>query len=544
MPSSKNLLRASALTLSLGLTVSACSWSGSSHDSNSGVHPAKPASTPYPGTRPSKVPDGSSLTPGGRLFGAATATPHVRLPDRPNVVMITADDMSVTDLPYMPHVRKLLMRQGTTLRNAVAPTPICVPARASLLSGQYATNHGAYTIQGRHGGFKAFSEQDTLPVWLHDAGYRTYFTGKYLNGYGDPGTDPRYIPPGWDDWRSTVGMSTYDFAGPEFNLNGTLLRTHAYSTDTIRQQALAQLQAQQARPHQPFFQWVNYVAPHVGGAGPNDDTLHQFRDPANRIMTTSPAPRDRGTFSSIKLPPLPDMFRPPYGAPPDSPTLRRSWNRGGHEALRIEFERRIEALQDVDRSVASTIAELKAMKQLKNTVIIFASDNGYVVGEHNLSGKLWEYDDIVRIPMVIRGPGVPRGKVVRTMVSNPDVATTIAALARAHPTRAQDGVDVFPWLHTGYRVRVIPIMGWRVHNYGGGPPVYAGVRVGPWTYVRYHSGGEEMYDRATDPYELYNLAVDPRYRTQLAELRQLTHRYEHCAGSTCPKDFYAPPGPA
>jgi arylsulfatase A-like enzyme len=279
----------------------------------------------------------------------------------------------------------------------------------------------------------------------------------------------------------------------------------------------------------------------VGSAGPDDDTLHQFPDPANQLLTTSPAPPDRGRFAGIGLPRLPDMFRTPYGVPKHSPTLARTWNRGGREALRISFQRRIEALQDVDRSVAATIRQLRAMRLLKRTVIIFASDNGYVVGEHNIAGKLWEYNNIDRIPMVIRGPGVPRGKVMRTIVTNPDVATTIAALARAHPTRAQDGVDFFPWLGAGYRVRVVPLIAWPVNDGRGRPAQFKGVRVGPWTYVRYHRGGEEMYDRTKDPYELYNLAVDPAYHAQLVELRKLTKRYVSCAGASCPKDFYAPP---
>ena len=141
----------------------------------------------------------------GHVRAAASVPAPGAAGRRPNIIVVMTDDERVDDLAYMPHVRRLLMRQGTTLRDAVAPTPMCVPARASLLSGQYATNHGAYTIQGRHGGFKAFSEDGTLPVWLHDAGYRTYFTGKYLNGYGDPGTDPRQPGSGFTTYQHNDG---------------------------------------------------------------------------------------------------------------------------------------------------------------------------------------------------------------------------------------------------------------------------------------------------------------------------------------------------
>jgi hypothetical protein len=107
---------------------------------------------------------------------------------RPNVLMITADDAAPGDLRYMPHTRELIAERGVTFGNGVAPTPICVPARASLLTGQYTHNHKAYTIEGKGGGYKSFNSRNTLPVWLRRAGYDTMFIGKYLNGYGDAGS--------------------------------------------------------------------------------------------------------------------------------------------------------------------------------------------------------------------------------------------------------------------------------------------------------------------------------------------------------------------
>ena len=102
---------------------------------------------------------------------------------QPNVLVLTADDATVADLRSMPHTRRLLGEAGTTLTDMVAPTPLCVPARASLLTGQYAHNHGARGV-GADSGFGAFVPDDTLPVWLRDAGYSTGFVGKYLNEIG------------------------------------------------------------------------------------------------------------------------------------------------------------------------------------------------------------------------------------------------------------------------------------------------------------------------------------------------------------------------
>lgn len=505
----------------------------------SAVAGATKAYTRY--TVPQRVPQSPSGEPAisstGSVLGRPAPKPQVDLPRRPNIVMITADDMSVKDLRYMPHVRRLLIRQGTVMTNAIAPTSLCVPARASLLTGQFATNHGAWSIEGEHGGFAALPEGNTLPVWLHRAGYHTYFDGKYLNGYGVD--DPTYVPPGWTDWRATVDWTTYNYARPTVNHNGSLLTYDQYSTDVIRRQSMAQLTAQ-AGSRKPFFMWVNYVAPHTGGPREADDPKVTQTDPRYQMPTTVPAPRDKGSFAGVQLPSNPAMFEADTSDKPASSPAHREWDPTGREMLRIAYQQRLEALQDVDRSVAATIRRLRAMGELHHTVIIFGSDNGWVSGEHNLNTKLWEYDDILRIPMVLRGPGVPRGKVTTTPVSNPDIATTIARLARAHPGRAQDGVDILPWLHTGDRVRVVPIIAWHVKD-GAKPPLYSGVRVGTWTYVRYHDGGEELYDRSIDPWELDNLASVPQFAPQLQQLRGLAERYVWCKGDTCPRRFYLPP---
>jgi arylsulfatase A-like enzyme len=94
----------------------------------------------------------------------------------------------------MPRTRRLLASQGTTMTQGLAPTPMRAPARASLLTGQYAHQHGVLSVEGEAGGFDAFDDKRTLPTWLQAAGYETMFAGKYLNGYGV--RTPRYIPPG------------------------------------------------------------------------------------------------------------------------------------------------------------------------------------------------------------------------------------------------------------------------------------------------------------------------------------------------------------
>ncbi len=459
---------------------------------------------------------------------------------RPNVLMITADDAAPGDLKYMPHVQQLLVDQGVTFSDAIAPTPICVPARASLLTGQYTHNHKAYTIFGQGGGFTSFDSARTLPTWLRAAGYHTMFVGKYLNGYGDTPASELHVEPGWSQWYPTVGGSTYNFLHPIMNMNGKRLVHYNEYNSTLFSDKSNALLAQAARGHKPWFMWVNYVAPHEGGPTEYDDPQMVYpQDKSAWVPTTVPAPQDKNRFAHIALPAWGNLFKRGH----DEPSAGADGDANYKAATRYAFEERIEALQSVDRAVARTVATLRAHRQLQKTYIIFASDNGYLTGQHNRNGKLVQFDDSLRIPMVLRGPGIPRHRVVRTAITNPDVATTIAAMTHVKPKRVQDGVNMLPWLTRGYRERIVPIEAYPL--FGGIHPIYTGIREGAWTYVRYTKGAgwEELYNRRTDPWELWNLAGDPTYAPQLAFFRRLDRRYRECAGATCPKRFMVPGAP-
>ncbi|WP_426244884.1 sulfatase family protein [Nocardioides sp. LHG3406-4] len=485
--------------------------------------PTTAAPVPDPGPRDTVLP-ASAVAPRPLSRGAG----------RPNILLITADDAAIGDLDHMPKLQQYVADEGVTVENGLAPTPICVPARASLITGQYAHNHGAVTIEGEGGGFDAFADQDTLPVWLQAAGYDTMFVGKYLNGYGED--DATYVPPGWTDWQATVDPTTYDFEKPTINHNGELSEHEEYSTDLLRDLAVEQI-SEPARQDKPWYMWVNYVAPHTGQPAQDDDPAETDPDNEKHLKTTVPAREYEDTFEDQDLPDTPDMFEAETSDKTVAKLTWDRWNDRDRELLRESYQQRLEALQSVDDAVADTIEALRDTGQLDNTWVVFTGDNGYSQGEHNIAGKLWYFSDILGIPMVMRGPGLPHGKVVSTPVTNPDLATTFAALAGATPTRPQDGVDVTPYLTTDADTRVVPIEGYRVK--GGLTPLYYGVWAGPWTYVRTPARREELYNRDLDPWQLSSVAADPRFATQLRELRRLAKEQHTCAGETCAKEFYS-----
>ncbi|MFC7495112.1 MULTISPECIES: sulfatase [unclassified Nocardioides] len=479
---------------------------------------------------PSRVPESAreALTP--------TPTPAFTMPvDEPNVLMVTVDDLAVDDMRYLPHVRELMGTGGVEFADGLAPSPMCVPARASLLTGQYAHNHGAKTVRGPSGGYQAFHDQDqTIAKALKDRGYATLFAGKYLNGYGKNKT-ARDVPPGWTDWRATPDPSTYRFFDQRLNVNGTVQRQQGYTTDVMTDQAADMITG--VRRGKPWFAWVNYVAPHVGSPVLPDDPKKKYAGTsAARFKTTVPDPQDRGHYRDVPLPTTLSSFQD--GAPdlpPWAPANVRTFDDLQQKVLAEVHQRRIEAARGLDRAFAKLVGLLERTNQLDRTLVIFTSDNGYAIGNHNLNGKLYHYEESVGIPIYMRGPGLPAGVTVPTAVTNPDIAATILAATRTEPPRPLDGVDILPWIDAPAQVRVVPIEGYEV---SGSRRIYWGVRVGDWTYVRYRKGGAELYNRTSDQDEVYNLARVKEYAPVRKALASLAMRYRGCAGESCPKEFY------
>ncbi len=146
---------------------------------------------------------------------------------RPNIVVIMTDDQDLLleSMEYMPLVEKLLTRKGTTFSTAIVSLPLCCPARAMALRGEYPHNNGIMTNLWPTGGFaKAYAtglERDTVATALQSAGYRTALIGKYLNGY--PLKDqPTYIPPGWDRWWAPITDTAYGSYDYDVNHDGQI----------------------------------------------------------------------------------------------------------------------------------------------------------------------------------------------------------------------------------------------------------------------------------------------------------------------------------
>lgn len=500
-----------------------------------------------------------------------------RADDRPNVVVVMADDMRVDDLRFMPRLRRLVGSTGATFANSFSSYPLCCPARASFLLGTYAHNHGVYYHEAPYG-FRALDDSETVATALSRAGYQTGFVGKYLNGYGPQrsrvsGEKPsvRYVPPGWTDWMGAVENvfppghrlrgSTYDYLDTTINVNGVLTPHQGeYQTGVFGR--LTRSLVRKYAGGGPFFLYLSAVAPHHGGPREPDDPkdvrrrdgkVEEFRSPArppwvrgrfdDRVRRAAGLPRGGGPAEA-------DVSDKPR--PMRVPELRRAERRALAELTR----QRGESLFVLDREVKRLVAELRRTGEWRDTVLLFTSDNGYFLGEHRVrTGKVRPHEPSLKVPLLVTGPGVGQGRRYDP-VETVDLTATILDLAGATMRHALDGASVAPSFQAdqGWTDPVVyeGLLGvWR-----GKEPTRAfpdartavGIRTAQYKYVRQRSGGEQLYDLNRDPNELHSRHDDPAMTEVLQQLRKLWWQYKDCDAEAClaplPEAFRATPGQA
>ncbi len=455
-----------------------------------------------------------------REQGATVAAPSA---GRPNVVVIMTDDQTLSTLRFMPNVQERLVAQGTTFTDSIITLPVCCPARATFLTGQYAHNHGVRSNLPPEGGNDKLDHTNTLATWMDDAGYVTSHVGKYLNSYGQYSTPVQ--PPGWDRWFTTIDPSTYSFWDYEV-LDGDQRRRYGskdedYQTDVMGAKVVDEVEAL-AGGDDPFFLVWSTLAPH--NATGRDQTLS---------LMSIPAPRHRDQLAAEPLPQPPSFDEADVSDKPSSIRDNPPVDRPFADAF---FHAYIESLLSVDEWVGRIVDALERTGRIEDTVIVFTSDNGAQIGEHRIGAgyKLLPYEESLLVPMVVRGPGFAVGASSSLPVTNLELAPTILHAAGASAQRVLDGyalqeVLAQPALVDG-RATLID------NGVGGGDlvPQWEGVRTSRYTYVEYPSTGEvELYDRDDDPFQLESRHADPSMARLRQELAALLEQLRSCSGDAC-----------
>ncbi len=436
---------------------------------------------------------GAALVQGSSLVAQMISRPAYAQSSRPDIVLVITDDQRYDTLKVMPQVQRLLIGGGMQLKQAIVTNPLCCPSRATIFTGRYSHTTGVYFNWGPHGGWDAFrpSESSTIATALDAVGYRTGLFGKYLNGYNGVGIS---VPPGWDEWFAFTGTNAYYdyvmFDGLERHPFGSEPRD--YSTDVIARRAASFIRGTPAGS--PLFMVVAPFAPH---------------NPA------TPAPRHKGDFSGVPVPFGPAVNELDVS---DKPRFVRRQNLLDPRKLAKQQRKRWESLLAVDDMVSRVVTALRDTDRAGNTLIIYVSDNGLMVGEHRLGKKMVPYEESIRVPMVVRLPGrVPAGAVSSALVSNVDIAPTIVDFAGA--SLPVDGISMRGVI-TGTSSSMRSSVVLEHLRSSSDVPTYCGVRKRRFTFVRYGTGEEELYDLDRDPRQLRNIV---RLRREKAgKLRSLT----------------------
>ena len=445
---------------------------------------------------------------------------------RTNVVVIMTDDQTVESLRVMANVRTLLAGQGTTFENSFASFSLCCPSRATFLTGQYAHNHGVLGNSPPGGGYARLDSSNTLPVWLQRAGYRTIHIGKYLNGY--PGANRTHVPPGWTEWYGSIDPSTYRFYNYTLNENGRLVTygsdPASYQADVYARKGVDAIR-RLATAGAPFFLSVAFLAPHSGGP-------HESDDPRNSA-TPAPAPRHRDRFAAEALPQTASFNEADVSDKPAGIRGRPLLSSQQIANITENYRQRLESLLAVDEAVAALVAALRETGQLDRTLIVFTADNGFFHGEHRVpSGKVLLYEPSIRVPLILRGPGIPRAGRVSELAANVDLAPTIVEATGARPLRVMDGRSLLPLARDATRRTGRDILIERGPG-GNNQQIFSALRTTRYLYAEYSNGDRELYDVVRDPDQLTSLHADPASQALRGALAERLARLRSCTGAAC-----------
>jgi arylsulfatase A-like enzyme len=480
--------------------------------------------------------------------GAATA--------RPNILFIMSDDHTSQAVGvYGSRLAKLnptpaldkLAREGMRFDRVFCVNSICTPSRASILTGQYPQRHGVLDLDG-----KLLPERQYLPVEMKKANYLTAMIGKW-HLEAEPAT--------FDYYCVLPGQGKY--FNPDFIVRGNQpwpknkIQREGHSTDIITDLTIDWLEKRDKT--KPFFLMHHYKAPHdmFEFAPHYSNYLANVEIPEPENLYNQPAAgfgsvATRGTNEGLihrigtsisKRHPIRN-----YGIDFNiDPNL--SDREYTHQAYQEYLKRYLRCVKGVDDNLARLFDYLRKNDLLDNTIIIYAGDQGMMLGEHDYMDKRWMYDESMRMPFLVRYPKlIKAGSVNGDLINNTDFAPTLLELAGAKAPDTMQGRSFVAALEGK------PLKNWRTATYyrywmhlmHHDNPAHFGIRTKDFKLIFYYGQAEkestfgkpsmpwktnsfrieptpaawELYDLRTDPHENRNVYDDPAYREIAVNLKQ------------------------
>jgi len=455
---------------------------------------------------PSSHSAARKLTAGAALAAMlGLVTPSLGAAARPNVLFLFADDMRADTIAAHgnPHIKTpnldKLAASGFSFRGNYVfggnSGAVCVPSRAMLMSGK----------TWFHVDTTSLKDVKLLPELLGENGYVTFGTGKWHNGQ--------------DSWLRAFqhgrnimfgGMSDHTKV-PVRDLGAdgklTAQRTgEKFSSELFADSAIEFLQNHDCK--QPFFAYVAFTAPHDPRQPPLDYREPYYRD----------------------LPPLPANFLPQL--PFDNGMMKdlRDENLGAwprtEPMIRNQLAEYYGLITHLDEQIGRILTALRHSGQADNTLIIFAADNGLALGSHGLLGKQNVFEHSMRVPLILAGPGIPRGKSTSAFTYLFDLFPTLCDVLDVKAPADLAGESLRPlWEGRKKRVRetvFLPFI-----------QIQRAVRDERWKLIAYPKIGHlQLFDLKTDPHETTNLIDRPKHAARVARLQKLMREWQTRVGDT------------
>ena len=458
----------------------------------------------------------AGLTPAPRSTAAEA-------PVRPNIVVVMSDDQTVESMRVMANVNAMLGAEGTTFVDNYVSFPLCCPSRTTFLTGQYGHNHTVMGNAPPQGGWEklAPTHANTLPAWLKLAGYHT--------------VAHRQVPE-----RLRAAAADGGAAGL-----GRVVRLRRPEHVPVLQ--LHVERERQARPLRHRGRRLPGRRVHGEGRRRREASrrapgavLPVRRVPGAALRRAARVGRPGESRNACSRAPAPEPFRDRADAADgrfneadvsDKPLAVR--RRPLFGAARINgitemYRQRLESILAVDEGVAAIVRALQDSGELARTLFVYTSDNGFFHGEHRIpNGKVQHYEPSVRVPLIMRGPGVPRGVRLTQPSINVDLAPTLVDAANAKVGRPTDGVSLLALLadRTRFVGRDVLLE----------TPTYAAIHTPRYVYVEHNTGERELYDLKTDPDELASLHDNAAYAQIRSDLARRLLTLRACKAAACRK---------
>ena len=456
---------------------------------------------------------------------------------QPNIIYMMADDHAShaisaygSRINQTPNIDRIA-QDGARFTNCFCTNSICTPSRAAILTGQYAHKNGVYTLND-----KLDPAKNHVAKELQKVGYQTAMIGKWHLA-----TDPT----GFDYWNILPGQGVY--YDPVFITSGGRKKYQGYCTDIIADFTLDWLKQRDAK--KPFFAMCHHKAPHrPWQPAPKYQSLFDGKDipePDNlfdhyegKAKSVADVKMRVGENMHIKT----DLKR---DAPPDlQGDALRKW------AYQYYIKDYLRCIQSVDDNVGRVLDYLDSAGLAKNTIVIYTSDQGFFLGDHGWFDKRLMYEESLRMPFLMRYPGVIKPKsVLRDFVLNIDFAPTFLDYAGAKAPAEMQGHSFRGNVegHTPKDWRKAMYYRYWMHNDNDHHvPGNYGIRTERWKLIYYYGkplgmAGAfppdttpewELYDLRADPREMKNLYADPKYASVVKQLKAELDRLQKEAGDT------------